>query len=406
MSWRFRKTFKVLPGVRLNLTARGLSATLGASPFSINVGPRGVYRNINIPGTGVWNRQRIGGPSVGHSSTPLRPAALPVPPPPANLVPPAPTPVAPAVPPIALDEVEIRSASTESLNSENMNQFRELITQTYEERAALEGEIASANGELSITAARYNAWARGFLLKRIFKRGFAARKEAFHTAQAKVSELTEQLKLTKLSAHFEIEREQAEPYYKMRDEFAVLCECQKIWDTLSRKAIDRVAARSAASEVVGRTPVTFGLSICDVLEWEQKVPHLPNCVGGDLYIYPGFVLYRASKQAFALIDFHDVKLEFRPLRFIEEEPVPPGSQIVGQAWAKSNKDGTRDLRFRDNYQIPVVTYGELVFSSASELNEQYEFSNPALAQRFASAWGTFQKSFEAAGESPSQGPEA
>jgi len=406
MSWRFRKTFKLLPGVRLNLTARGLSATLGASPFSVNVGPRGVYRNINIPGTGVWNRQRIGSPSVGHASAPLQPAALPSPPPPANLVPPTPTPVAPAAPQIAPDEVEIRSASTESLNSENMKQFRELLTQTYEERTALEGEIASANGELSIAAAKYNAWERGFLLKRIFKRSFAARKEVFDTAQAKVSELAEQLKLTKLSAHFEVDREQAEPYYKMRDEFAALCECQKIWDTLSRQAVDRVATRSAASEAVERTPVTFSLSGCDVLEWEQKVPHLPNCVGGDLYIYPGFVLYRASKQAFALIDFHDVKLEFQPLCFIEEEPVPSDTQTVGQAWAKSNKDGGPDLRFRDNYQIPVVVYGTLAFSSASGLNEQYEFSNPALAQRFAGAWEAFQRSFGAATEPLSQRPQA
>src|ERR1035438_10471157 len=63
VSWRFRKTFKVLPGVKLNLTARGLSATIGAAPFSINVGPKGVYRNMSIPGTGIWDRQRIGGPS-------------------------------------------------------------------------------------------------------------------------------------------------------------------------------------------------------------------------------------------------------------------------------------------------------------------------------------------------------
>lgn len=29
MSWRFRKTFKVLPGVKLYLTRQGLSATVG-----------------------------------------------------------------------------------------------------------------------------------------------------------------------------------------------------------------------------------------------------------------------------------------------------------------------------------------------------------------------------------------
>lgn len=405
MSWRFRKTFKVLPGVRLNLTARGLSATLGASPFSINVGPRGVYRNIDIPGTGLWNRQRIGAP-ITHAAAPSQPAALPDRPQPANLEPSTPSHIAPAVPQVAPEEVEIRSASTESLNSENMKQFRDLLTQTYEERTALDGEIATANGELSIAAAKYKAWDRGFLLRRIFKHSFAARKEAFDTAQAKVIELTEQLKLTKLSAHFDVDREQAESYYKMRDEFAALCECQKIWDALSRGAIDRVATRSAASEAVGRTPVTLSLSSCDVLEWEQKVPHLPNCVGGDLYIYPGFVLYRASRQAFALIDFHEVKLDFQPVRFIEEEPVPSDAQKIGEAWAKSNKDGGPDLRFRDNYQIPVVAYGDLLFSSASGLNEQYQFSNPALAQRFASAWEAFQKSFGAAAEPLSQRPQA
>jgi hypothetical protein len=61
MSWRFRKTFKVLPGVKLNLTARGLSATLGAAPFSINIGPKGVYRNVSIPGTGIWTGSVLAG---------------------------------------------------------------------------------------------------------------------------------------------------------------------------------------------------------------------------------------------------------------------------------------------------------------------------------------------------------
>ena len=34
MSWRFRKTFKVLPGVKLNLTRHGLSAPLSVLPHS------------------------------------------------------------------------------------------------------------------------------------------------------------------------------------------------------------------------------------------------------------------------------------------------------------------------------------------------------------------------------------
>ena len=37
MSWRFRTSFKVMPGLRLNLSRTGLSATVGASPKSSTV---------------------------------------------------------------------------------------------------------------------------------------------------------------------------------------------------------------------------------------------------------------------------------------------------------------------------------------------------------------------------------
>lgn len=108
---------------------------------------------------------------------------------------------------------------------------------------------------------------------------------------------------------------------------------------------------------------------------------------------PGFVLYRASKQAFALIDSREIKLVFRTVRFIEEEPVPSDTQVVGQTWAKVNKDGGPDRRFRDNFQIPVVLYGALTFGSPSGLQEEYQFSNPALAERLSKAWNAFQASY-------------
>lgn len=48
----------------------------------------------------------------------------------------------------------------------------------------------------------------------------------------------------------------------------------------------------------------------------------------------------------------------------------------------SNKDGSRDKRYTDNYQIPVVQYGELHLSSKSGLNEVYMLSNPEPAFNF------------------------
>jgi hypothetical protein len=77
MSWRFRKTFKVFPGVKLNLTPHGLSATIGAAPFSLNVGPRGVYGNVDIPGTGIWARERLDTPSMQRPAIEPTPSSTP-----------------------------------------------------------------------------------------------------------------------------------------------------------------------------------------------------------------------------------------------------------------------------------------------------------------------------------------
>jgi hypothetical protein len=386
MGWRFRKSFKVLPGVRLNLSRHGLSTTLGHGPFSVNVGPRGVYRTLSIPGTGLSHRERLFAPS--HTV----PAGLHAPN--HNIVPP-PIPPAPSSQTLVAVSTEIRSASTELINSHTLEDLRHVLQEAFEEREALGKEIAAAEREAGLAARRYQSWERGFLLKRLFASAFAARKAADETAQAKRGELHEQLRLTTLATQIDIDREQAEPYFKMRDDFAALTGSQRIWDTLSRRAVNRAAERTTASEMITREPVSFSLGRCDLIQWDQDVPYLPNRTGGAMYIYPGFLLYRVSRQAFALMDFREVSLSFRPLRFYERETVPSDAQLVGHAWAKANGDGTPDRRFRGNYQIPVLLYGVLTFTSRSGLSEEFQLSNAALAARFAKSWNDFQASFTA-----------
>ena len=288
---------------------------------------------------------------------------------------------------------EIHSASTELLTSESLEQLRHVLTDAYNERDELTREVLSATSEANTATRRYQSWERGFLLKRLFKQSFATRKETAETAAAKLEELQEQLRLTTIATEITVDREQAEPYYRMRDTFAALSECQKVWNVLTEKAIDRVAERSNANTVVTRTPLQLSLNSCDLIQWEQKVPHLPNRTGGDMYIYPGFILYRASKQAFALIDSRDVQLRFVSTQFTETDPVPSDSQIVGRTWAKCNKDGSPDRRFSDNYQIPVAHYGTLLFTSSDGLDVRYICSNAGRGEEFVKAWAAFRTSF-------------
>ncbi len=166
MGWRFRKSFKVLPGIKLNLTSRGLSATIGASPFSVNVGPRGVYGNVSIPGTGISARQRLDAPPRGGGSAAAPGIA------PASLPEPFFTPIAPSG-----TTTEIRSSSTELLNSQTMQELRRRLKEAYDERSKLTSEVKSAEREADFARQRYASWHSGFLFKRIFKNAFAVRKE-------------------------------------------------------------------------------------------------------------------------------------------------------------------------------------------------------------------------------------
>jgi hypothetical protein len=75
MGWRFRKSVKIAPGVRLNFTTRGLSATLGPGGASINVSKRGTYVNQSIPLLGLRRRIRVSGSRAAQSASNARSAA-------------------------------------------------------------------------------------------------------------------------------------------------------------------------------------------------------------------------------------------------------------------------------------------------------------------------------------------
>ena len=65
-----------------------------------------------------------------------------------------------------------------------------------------------------------------------------------------------------------------------------------------------------------------------------------------------------------------------------------------QAWAKANKNGSRDMRFVNNHQIPIVRYASLTLKSESGLWEEFQFSNPERLHRWISGWNAFVVSFQ------------
>ncbi len=60
MAWNFRRRKKIAPGVYINMSKKGISTTVGPKGASMTFGPNGTYMNTSIPGTGLYNRKKIG----------------------------------------------------------------------------------------------------------------------------------------------------------------------------------------------------------------------------------------------------------------------------------------------------------------------------------------------------------
>ena len=71
MAWKFRKRLTLFPGFRINLSKSGLSATVGIRGLSVNVGKNGAFLNTGIPGTGIYDRKRIGAIPEGAEDQPV-----------------------------------------------------------------------------------------------------------------------------------------------------------------------------------------------------------------------------------------------------------------------------------------------------------------------------------------------
>ncbi len=116
-----------------------------------------------------------------------------------------------------------------------------------------------------------------------------------------------------------------------------------------------------------------------------------NVNGDDIMIYPGVAVIPRADGAFALVDLRELETEANITAFHEMEGAASDSKVIGSTWAKTNKDGSPDRRFKENFQIPICQYGRIAFRSQSGVTEEYMFSNSDAAYAFAAAMEAYQK---------------
>jgi hypothetical protein len=284
---------------------------------------------------------------------------------------------------------EIGSASVESLTSHSLVELRDLIAQARAQRGEIAADLEEAQGiygrDLADLERRQRSWFRWF-----YKRRIAELEISVPEAAQEITRLTEWQQSTHIDISFESGEATQKAYGSLVRAFEALRGCLRIWDITSDRIGNRGIERSYASRTITRTPVRLDFAESDLVRFAGRAMQFQNINGEDILIYPGVALMPRADGAFALIDLREIKLDFSAMQFVEEDNVPSDTEVVGQTWAKVNNNGTPDLRFKVNYQIPLCLYGKFALTSPGGVEEEYQFSNARTAGDFARAFQAYQ----------------
>ncbi|RZJ81959.1 MAG: DUF4236 domain-containing protein [Flavobacterium sp.] len=378
MAWSFRKRIKIIPGVHLNISKRGISTTIGVKGASINFSNRGTYLNTSIPGLGLYNRQQIGGRNNSGTRQPAnfpndQPEVLP----------------APMLPQQPATTDNIFSLDANQITSNDMQGVKDAILLAHQQRGELSLDRLSVFEQWKRYEKRLS-WSYWLLYGFIFKQRTIALKADIKTQKETLVAIYAQLKNSVVELDFNFDEEMHLQYQQMLQAFDQLTKSEKIWDVTSSYANDRYTTRSSASSVISRLPVKFYLGELPDISSKTQALVWQNANGADLYFYPNFVVLWNNKTQFAIIGYDELDLNYTTTRFIEDERVPSDTIIIDRTWNKVNKNGQPDLRFKDNYQIPIVAYGNIELQTKTGLNERYAFSNNQSAANFNLSFLAYQ----------------
>ncbi len=351
MASRFRTELTRVPAVRITVGRTGLTTTIGWA-----AGTSGLLPPSPASGLRTLGDPRLAGP------LPTDPFLIPG------------------------TRTDYGRGDVSRMTSPGLESFKALLMGASQRRQEIRTELGQAKWQLRYAwTARALGWIT--LISAVVPPVRMAAQRQVAVRRQEIATLRGNQEATPISVDFDMDTEIGPPHRRMHEAFDRIVACQRKWVVQTSQRIDRVRARSLADTVVTRKPATMGRS-GDPLVTTTDVPLSLAIQGGrsKAYFYPGFLLVSACDgNGFAIVDLADLEIQSTHSRFTETETVPSDAIAVGSTWAKANKDGSRDKRFSDNRQLPILRYGQLQLSTAGELQEAFVFSRSEPCDEFVAA---------------------
>jgi hypothetical protein len=348
MGFRFRRSFKMLPGVKINLSKSGASVSLGGRGFHYTVGAKGTRVTAGIPGTGLsWTEYT---PHASkHSESP-------------DIL------FSPLFNPSPMhhhDSLQlIENASADQINALSICELAPILNRV-NRRIRLAPIISVFCFLLFVAALNQTdkAWVGLIAIYATFFVPSAILLDRYRRS-VKVALDPEGL-IARISEALSVA-------------FTELMQCKATWNVHAEGRTTDWKRNAGASTLVGRKQIAlhFGKPAC--IRGGRKFPFF-QAGSDELYLLPDAALAIVRGEV-ASVSYRELEFSSTTVSFREEGRVPSDAHVSEHTWYYVNKSGGPDRRFNNNRLLPICLYGEVAFYSAGGLNFKVQVSRASATE--------------------------
>ncbi|MGM9818436.1 MAG: DUF4236 domain-containing protein [Paludibacteraceae bacterium] len=408
MAWNFRKRVKVAPGVYVNIGKHGTSTSIGSRGAKVTFGKNGTYFSTGIPGTGLYNRQKIGGKQSDNlernniiSTSYIRGFIL-------WLL------IFIICAMIVLLTIYILGVNNR-LHVENIDDsfivflvaiiivasvliygWGVFVTKWRANRNATfsynreKRKAQKILESLPIKDAKRDILQsyiqcltiseqidkQNQILEQLKKGTTAKEKDIISEVEQKIEALDVELKNVQYDADKGLTEDQKQLFDKFCIDFEILSTSDKIW-----------FVTGSNSTGVFREETTFDLGVFDYIYSKYKIPiiNIPQS-NIKFYFYPSFIIRSESTTNFTIYSWNKVELHVTTQNFVERDVIPgmDDAVLVSTSYLHETKNGSIDLRYSYNPLLTTYDYGKYIFPLFNAMT--FYISNKEKAEQMAATY--------------------
>ncbi len=183
---------------------------------------------------------------------------------------------------------------------------------------------------------------------------------------------------------YEMDKEVSDYYQKMNFIWENISTCEEISTTKKIVTTDDKKYYAGSEHAACMEKATLKKEIPSYIKTNIEV-YVISCVNEEIYFFPDMVLIGSGKNVSAF-PFGDLQWLFIAGPYATVK-APSDTKVLGHVWRYANKNGGPDLRFKDNYQLPVCLMGSVFLTSDNGFSLILNFSNGNLVD-------TLEKKYE------------